>query len=248
MASGSDPTRIRQLLATAQGYRVFGSGGRRIGAIIGVGGPGGEAIAIRHDGILLWRRRLLPVTAVAEVLPERRAVMLNVDGRILRHTGTVPTSVEGRPDRAAERAPSEGDRPERIARYVSLGESDAGHGSASNEREESLQGKDPEHHRPCAATPSTLERPQSGQRTIEAHLLFVSTSSGYMLVERDGPPPSLGRELVVPDEPGLFRVVKLAFSPLPRDARVCAYVEHAQGGCPKSEIRAPDRLSGLIHD
>ena len=38
---------------------------------------------IRHDGVFLWRRRVLPLATVAAVLPERGAVVLNVDRRTL---------------------------------------------------------------------------------------------------------------------------------------------------------------------
>jgi hypothetical protein len=57
------------------------------------------------------------------------------------------------------------------------------------------------------------------------HLLFVSTLDGYKLIERSGDSPEPLQEVELDDE--LFRVVKLATSPLPKDRRLCAYLEPA---------------------
>jgi hypothetical protein len=58
------------------------------------------------------------------------------------------------------------------------------------------------------------------------YLLFVSKPSGYELVERDGQPPAPGAEVEL--EEGLrFTVAKLGPSPLPNDARPCAYLQAA---------------------
>jgi hypothetical protein len=54
------------------------------------------------------------------------------------------------------------------------------------------------------------------------YLLFVSKPTGYELREREGEPPSVGEE--VEEEDGTMRVLKLATSPLPGDARRCAYL------------------------
>ena len=54
------------------------------------------------------------------------------------------------------------------------------------------------------------------------YLLFVSKPTGYELRERDGDPPETGTE--VEEEQVLMRVLKVASSPLPGDARRCAYV------------------------
>jgi hypothetical protein len=55
------------------------------------------------------------------------------------------------------------------------------------------------------------------------YLVFLSKPSGYELVERDGEPPQVGDEL---EESGLrLLVTKVAVSPLPADARLCAYSE-----------------------
>ena len=54
------------------------------------------------------------------------------------------------------------------------------------------------------------------------YLLFVSKPTGYELREREGEPPAVGSE--VEEEDGKMRVTKLASSPLPGDARRCAYL------------------------
>ena len=54
------------------------------------------------------------------------------------------------------------------------------------------------------------------------HLLFVSKPTGYELRERDGEVPEVGAE--VEEEEGRLRVMKVAPSPLPGDARRCAYL------------------------
>jgi hypothetical protein len=52
----------------------------------------------------------------------------------------------------------------------------------------------------------------------ELHLLFVPTPDGYRLTEAAGPAPGLGTVTAV------GTVTKLGRSPLPGDARVCAYL------------------------
>ena len=53
------------------------------------------------------------------------------------------------------------------------------------------------------------------------YLLFVSKPSGYELREREGEPPAVGER--VEEEDGTLRVSKVGPSPLPGDARRCAY-------------------------
>jgi hypothetical protein len=194
--SGNERERVRELLATAQHYAVLEPLGRRIGAFIELVGESGERIAIRHDGMLLWRRRLLPITIVAEVLPEQRAVVLKVDRRALDDLKEPSESVDGASRSEDEDESSDEDWQTRIARYVSVSES-------ASDRD-------------------------NGGGGGQSHLLFVSTSRGYALVERDGPPPAAFRDVTVPGHKGLFRVVKLATSPLPDDRRVCAYLEQSE--------------------
>jgi signal peptidase len=68
--------------------------------------------------------------------------------------------------------------------------------------------------------PGSLSAP-----TTARHLLFVWTPTGYELVERDGDPPAVGA--VLEESERLYRVSKLAGSPLPADPRPCAYLESA---------------------
>jgi len=190
--SGSDPGLVRELLAVAQGYTVLARDGRRVGAFLELDDADGEGIAIRRDGAFVWRRRVLSFETVAKVLPERRAVVLNVERRAL----------DEEPVAAPEPAHGDGDWQERITQYVSPGESQA---AEISERER---------HEPTQTTAGKAER----------HLLFVSTSRGYKLVEREGPPPSPGHAVAVPDASGSFLVAKLGPSPLPNDDRICAYL------------------------
>jgi hypothetical protein len=59
-----------------------------------------------------------------------------------------------------------------------------------------------------------------------SYILFVSTPNGYSLHERDGDAPQVGAE--VEDQAGRFIVTKVASSPLPGDARRCAYLQPAR--------------------
>ncbi len=204
MSRGSDPGQIREMLATAQGYAVFGWEGRRIGAFIELGGPDGNRIAIRHDGVVFWRRRLLPITTVAEVLPDQRVVVLTVDKRALGNTEVAPTAVPT--SRVPEGYPhSNGGSEDRIERYAAPGESPVMR----------------------AADQPTPEPGRRDRRNVEEHLLFVSTSRGYALVEKEGAPPPLGRDIKM-SEQGSFLVAKLGPSPLPNDSRICAYLEQTR--------------------
>lgn len=55
------------------------------------------------------------------------------------------------------------------------------------------------------------------------HVLFVWSPSGYALLGRAGAPPPLGSEVGVSG--GLRVVVKIGPSPLPDDARLCAFLD-----------------------
>jgi hypothetical protein len=196
MSGGSDPGQIREMLATAQGYTVFGREGRRIGAFIELAGPGGNQIAIRHDGVVFWRRRLLPITTVAEVLCDQRVIVLTVDRRALGNTEAAPIAVST--SRVPEEYPhSSGGWKNRIERYV------------------------------APADQPTLEPGRRDRRGAEEHLLFVSTSRGYALVEKEGAPPPVGRDIEM-SEQGSFLVAKLGPSPLPNDSRICAFLEQTR--------------------
>jgi hypothetical protein len=172
---------------------VFDRRRRRVGTFIELAGAGGEGIAIRHDGVFLWRRRVLPIATVGAVVPEYGAVVLNVDRRTLKGTNVAPTPVGTTPC-PAEDERSDADRPARIARGVAAAEGDS-------------------------------EACGSAESTAQAHLLFVSTSHGYQLLERRGPAPTAFEYVSVPEHDGLFQVAKLANSPLPNDRRLCGYLE-----------------------
>jgi hypothetical protein len=162
---------------------------------------------------------------VAEVLPEQRAVVLKVDRRALLGTNAGSTPVAGTSHSEDEDAPSDGAWQERIARYVSVSESGGHHDKGVGDSERSSEARQAECPSTSAAQQPTAEPRRSDQHTDERHLLFVSTSRGYHLVEGDGPPPPAFRDMTVPEHEGLFRVVKVAASPLPTDPRVCAYLE-----------------------
>jgi hypothetical protein len=57
----------------------------------------------------------------------------------------------------------------------------------------------------------------------DTYLAFVWTPSGYQLREKEGEPPSVGDE--VEEEGASLRVFKVGPSPLPGDARTCAYLQ-----------------------
>jgi hypothetical protein len=207
--SRDDRKGVRELLATAQQYAVLEPHGKRIGAFIGLLGAGAEGFAIRYDGIFLWRQRVLPITMVAKVLPEQRAVVLKVDRWALERT-TAESKLVASASSSGDEGAADDAWQGRIARYVSVSN---GHGDDKDGEEGG---------RPTEA------KQRSDQQADETHLLFVSTSRGYALVERDGPPPAPFRDVTVLGHDGLFRVVKLATSPLPNDRRVCAYLQQSE--------------------
>jgi hypothetical protein len=120
--SGSFESRLTR----ARGYAVLGRDGRRVGSFIELAGPNGERIAIRHDGVFLWRRRVLPITTVANIFPKERAVLLNIDRRTLGGTTAAGDAVEGPPPPADEGADPSREWQERIERYISPDERSAG--------------------------------------------------------------------------------------------------------------------------
>jgi len=165
-------------------------------------GADGSRIALRQDGVFLWRRRLLPLATVARVIPERRLLVLTVDKRAL--AGTEQSRATAAFD-TTEPTEALGDEwRSRLESYVVSG---------GRQHEEA-------HDRP--ASPA-----RAVPREEVRHLQFVSTANGYVLVERDGPPPPLGADVYPPEFTGPFVVTKLAPSPLPQDLRICAYLEPA---------------------
>ena len=75
---------------------------------------------------------------------------------------------------------------------------------------------------------SGAEQPTEEANAGEGHLLFVPTTAGYVLVERNGPAPPGGDRVELPEQAAPFRVAKLGASPLPHDSRVCAYLDRPQ--------------------
>jgi hypothetical protein len=215
------------MLATAQGYAVFDREGTRIGAFIELAGASGDRIAIRHEGVFVWRRRLLPITTVAKVVPDQRAVVLTVDGRALASSETASTSAPGTSGIAEEYPHSSGDWRDRLESYVAPVEGKADQADLSRHAEHEPSSNADEAGHPVAheADQPTPEPGRRDQRTAERHLLFISTSGGYALVEREGPPPPLGRGIELPEQAASFLVTKLGPSPLPHDPRICAYLE-----------------------
>jgi hypothetical protein len=212
-ASKDERSDVRRRLGSADGYTVFDCRRRRVGTFIELAGKNGEEFAIRHDAVFLWHRRVLPVTTVATVFPESAAIVLNVDQRALKDTVAAPTPVGIKPAGTTAVGETE-DWQTRITRYVEPDESDTD----------------------AAAVDDGHERPREGgesNRRAESlggapYLLFVSTSDGYRLVERYGAPPATFDHIEMPEHEGVFRVTKLAISPLPHDRRVCAYLERIE--------------------
>lgn len=229
--SENDAGHVLRLLARAQGYRVVARDGTRIGSFIGVTerAEGREPrIAVRHDGVFRWRRRVLPLAVVARLLPERRLVVLNVDKRafdqVAASSGSRETSTV-----SEEHPPETAEWSRLIGHYVppapSEGEQSASEGEQSDAHDHDTVGGSPTEG--AAETLPVASGDERGPEQTEHHLRFVSTAHGYVLVEWEGRPPPLGTE-VEASEFGTFVVVKLGPSPLPNDARVCAYLERVK--------------------
>ena len=56
----------------------------------------------------------------------------------------------------------------------------------------------------------------------KTHVLFVPTPTGYVLLEREGPPPDSGTELSLSE--GSFVVGKVGRAPVPGERRACAFL------------------------
>jgi hypothetical protein len=69
------------------------------------------------------------------------------------------------------------------------------------------------------------QEPGAPAETSENHLLSVPTPNGFVLIERTGPAPTVGDEIEVEDQPGMFVVAKVAAQPL--TGRVCAYLQRS---------------------
>jgi hypothetical protein len=213
------------MLEAAHGYAVFNRKGKRIGAFIELAGD--HRIMIRHDGVFVWHARQLPLTAVAHVLPDHRAVVLTLDDLTLADTESPPTPAPATSGIAEESPLPSGSWRERVDRYVAAVEGDADEPDRSAdgaEHELSPPAEDMRH--PVAREADQPPEPsRKDHGAADRHLLFISTPDGYSLVEREGPPPPLGDRIVIPEQAISFLVMKLGASPLPDDHRICAYLE-----------------------
>lgn len=213
------------MLEAAEGYAVLDREGKRLGLFIEL--VGGDRIVIRHDGVFVWHRRLLPLTAVADVVPDQRAVVLLLSKGTLADTEAPATPTLEISGTAEEDAPARKAWPERIDRYVGPVEGDADQADVTREGAE----QEPSAHSEDMQTVAREEDPPPGtpdrkdHRTDERHLLFISTPAGYSLAGREGPAPHRGDRIELPGQPISFVVVKLGASPLPNDRRSCAYLE-----------------------
>jgi hypothetical protein len=206
-----------RLLQEATGYAVYGSDGRRLGTVMELVTEGEDRrafLALRCDRIFLWRRRMVPLAAVAAVNPKEQAVSLLLDR----------AGVERAHEQRAEEM-REGWVADRIAPYADapIAEASAAGGDAGWEAPEPAEAR---------AEGSLAPGDGSGLLALEpsgevrgGHVLFVANVGGYVLIERNGPPPLHAETLELKHPPGSFLVVKLAQSPLPGDARVCAYLD-----------------------
>jgi len=70
--------------------------------------------------------------------------------------------------------------------------------------------------------PEPARDPPIAPAPATAHVLFVATSAGYRVFEREGPPPSLGERLELAELDGMQATVTAPrSSPLPGDSRPC---------------------------
>jgi hypothetical protein len=73
----------------------------------------------------------------------------------------------------------------------------------------------------------TISDPEPAPAAVDAgYLLFIWTPTGYRLEERQGDPPAVGT-MVELGELGRQEVQKVGPSPLPGDARPCAFLTAA---------------------
>jgi hypothetical protein len=197
-------------LTAAEGAAVYDARGKRLGMFIEPV-EGGSEVAIRHDGVFVWRRRVLPASMVAAVRPEHGtpgAVVLNVDEKTLDdwitqttrgldHADETRTPAEDHLPSADEGGVLDDELTSRLAVYVAA------------------RDKPDEDVRPSALSDGFAER----------YLLFIPTPRGYQIVEQDGRVPAILDDVSLPGDETGFCVIKVGRSPLPRDGRPCAYLE-----------------------
>jgi hypothetical protein len=202
------------LFDDAAGFVVYGSDGRRIGKVIElVAGEEGRAdsLAVRHKRILVWRRRTVPVAAVATIDIERQTMTLLVDSK----------SIERAHELRTEQI-REGWVADRIAHYAEPSglDADVPTVDADVARDGDKPVTAPSEDDLTSTSADVVRDATPGQ-----HVLFAPTAAGYLLIERTGTPPLPAATVELSDPPGRFEVVKLAQSPLPDDRRLCAYLD-----------------------
>jgi hypothetical protein len=75
----------------------------------------------------------------------------------------------------------------------------------------------------AAGEPEAGEPSRDGSGT---HVLFISHTTGYQLLSREGQVPGAGSEISLNEHGGgRYRVSKVGPSPLPNDPRRCAFLE-----------------------
>jgi hypothetical protein len=189
-------------LSNSNGYAVFDRRGRPIGRFIGVVSP--TDVAIRHDATFLWRRRTVPLEAVASVAPRERAIVLGIDRAEManeeKHKDVAPR------DPAFDQTPPP-DWEKSLRPYISSQREAPAAESVRADSEQAIAQSEGE----------------------DEHLLFVGTANGYEIVARPGGAPQPLDVISLGDD-APFRVTKVAPSPLPNDARRCAYVERVAPG------------------
>jgi hypothetical protein len=201
---------LLEQLAAVEGAAVYDARGKRRGMFLGIVGDGSE-VAIRHDGVFVWRRRVLPAAMVAAVRPDhgaRGAVVLDTDDkrlahstaqtrRELDHANGAQAPAEDHVRSADEERVFEEELTSRLAPYVAARDSNDDH-----------------------VIPSA-----SNDESVERYLLFLPTPHGYHLVEQDGGAPAVLDDVSLPGDESAFFVIKVGRSPLAGDGRPCAYLE-----------------------
>lgn len=98
-------------------------------------------------------------------------------------------------------------------------------------------------HKPSPAAPEWRVQAVDEELVFQKHNVFVDgwvafagLPTGYRLAERDGAPPARGALVELDGE--RFRVLKVGASPLPGDARRCAFLEREE---PRAAARNDER-------
>jgi hypothetical protein len=178
----------------------------------------------QHYAVLEPRGRR--IGAFIELVGESgERIAIRRDGTLLWRRSVLPITVVGKVLPAQRAVVLKVDR---RALDVTNEASEPVDGASRSEEAESSDGAWQERIARYVSVSENAIEHDNGHEADQSHLLFVSTSRGYALVERDGPPPAAFRDVTVPGHDGLFRVVKVATSPLPNDRRVCAYLQQSE--------------------